>query len=76
MFPFNEYALVRGRQEDMLRQAANERLLRASQDGKGLYRTLVLWLGRHMVEWGKKLECVGEVKSVSASSTLPGSIDV
>jgi len=29
-----------------------------------------------MVEWGKKLECLGEVKPVSSSSTLPGSIDV
>ena len=76
MFPFDEYALVRERREDMFRQAANERLLRASQDGKGLYRTLVLWLGTHMVKWGKKLECVGEVKPVSASSTLPDSIDV
>ncbi len=76
MFPFDEYALVRERQEEMLQQAANERLVRAGQDGKGLYRTLILWLGTHMVEWGKKLECLGEVKPVSSSSTLPGSIDV
>jgi hypothetical protein len=76
MFPFDEYALVREWQEGMLRQAANERLLRASQDGKGLYRTLVLWLGTHMVEWGKKLERFGEVKPVCPSSTLPDSIDV
>ena len=75
MFPIDEYAL-RQRQEDMLRQAAKERLLRASQDEKGLYRTLVLWLGRHMVVWGKKLERLGEVKAVCPSSTLPGSIDV
>lgn len=76
MFPFDEYALVRERQEDMLRQAANERLLRASQDGKGLYRTLVLWLGTHMVVWGKKLERLGEVKPACPSSTLPGNVDV
>lgn len=76
MFPFDEYALVRQRQEDMLRQAAYERLVRAHQGEKGTYRTFVFWLGAHMVEWGQKLERLGTVKTASSSSTLSSSIDV
>ena len=76
MFPFDEYAMVRQRQEDMLRQAAYERLVRANQGGKGTYRTFMFWLGTHMVEWGQKLERLGAVKTASSSSTLSSSIDV
>ncbi len=76
MFPFDEYSIIRRRQEDLLRQAECERLLRTLQRSEQLHRTLALWLGTHLVKWGQKLEQLGTLKNLHHSSSLPGSIDM
>lgn len=76
MFPFNEYSMIRQRQEDMLRQAERERLLRSVRRSGQLHRDLANKLGIHMVKWGQKLEQFGTFKTLQHSSSLPNNIDL
>ena len=59
MFPI-EYVMICRRQEDMLRQAEHERLLRTVEVPRQwnwrLAQKPFNWLGTRMVNWGQKLE--------------------
>ena len=50
------YMMVRRQQEELLRQAEYERLIRAAKR-----KQRQNWLGTHLVHWGRKLERFGNV---------------
>ena len=49
-----------GRYKDLLREAEQERLVQQVLAGRekrdGFYRAALVWLGCHLVEWGKSLQ--------------------
>lgn len=59
MFPHNEYILVenqRMRRQEMLQEAAVERMLRHSPANTSLLDTSLAAIGRMMVQAGRRLE--------------------
>jgi hemerythrin len=60
------YKMFRRQQEELLRQAEYERLIRAAEReqrrNRRLYRNFANWLGTHMVQWGRKLEHFGDFR--------------
>jgi len=61
MFPNDRDLIVyRERYKDLLREAEQERLIRAAglrQSGhRRLHRTVAGWIGAQMVKWGRKLQ--------------------
>lgn len=63
--PIDYYMLFRRRQEELLRQAAYERMMRAARDERvqryQLHRNAATWLGRFLMIAGHKLERYGAV---------------
>jgi hypothetical protein len=63
MYPYNHYNAIRQRQEELLRQAEQERMLRTVRMEKLANRKVHLefvnWLGKHLVRWGQRPERLG-----------------
>ena len=63
MHPIDHYTTIRRGQEELLRQAERERMLRIARINKLVNRKAHLefasWLGTHLVRWGQKLEHFG-----------------
>ncbi|HLX58064.1 MAG TPA: hypothetical protein VKR83_13670 [Ktedonobacteraceae bacterium] len=63
MLPINDYAMFQRRQEELLKQAEIELLVRTAEDARPgaakFPRKCASWLGIHLVRWGQKLEQFG-----------------
>ncbi len=68
------YTLAQARQEELLREAEHERLLRAARlqqsRQRHFHRRWANWLGVHMVRWGQKLEDFGTLGEVCSASSI------
>lgn len=60
MHPIDHYTTIRRGQEELLRRAEYERMLRAvrvkSRAHQQVRVAFANWLGRHLVSWGQRLE--------------------
>jgi hypothetical protein len=63
MYPYDHYNTIRRGQEELLRQAEHERMLRAVRMKKLAHRKVHLefaqWLAKHLVSWGQRLGRLG-----------------
>ena len=63
MHPMDHYDTLRRGQEELLRQAEQERLARTALLKRKMnwtfHRKVANWFGIHLVRWGKKLERFG-----------------
>jgi len=81
MHPIDHYYTIRRGQEELLRQAERERMVRAASRKVGaglapalnqrLHRMFANWLGTHMVNWGQKLERFGAPGRFTNVSSVP-----
>ena len=80
MHPIDHYYTIRRGQEELLRQAEHERMIRAARrkqwPQQGLHQKFANWLGTHMVNWGQKLEQFGAPGRLQTYRELPKSIDL
>jgi hypothetical protein len=68
MFPGNAEYVARERQQNMLREAEQRRLVEMAQRGRpGAVRQLANWTGDQLVKWGTKLQ--GQSISLPAQPT-------
>jgi hypothetical protein len=63
MHPIDSYKMGQMRQEELLREAELERLVRAAMHHRSqrFHRRWANWLGVHLVRWGQRLESFGTV---------------
>lgn len=70
--PIDYYTLFRCRQEELLRRAAYERLMRAARDKQvphhQIHRQLATWVGMYLRIVGQKLERYGAVAGMRDTS--------
>lgn len=75
MHPIDHYVTLRRGQEELLRQAEYERMVRAAKLEKWTkqqhHRAFANWLGTHMVKWGQKLEQFGTHKAFESFPSAP-----
>ncbi len=74
MFPIYDYASFMRRQEELLKEAEIQRLVRKAE-GKNsgafrLSRRGASWLGIHMVRWGQKLEQFGTAGNRQCAASI------
>jgi len=73
MHPIDHYATIRRGQEELLRRAEYERMVRKANRKRGtnqkIYQQLANWLGNHMVNWGQKLELFGTSRKLQPTAS-------
>jgi len=75
MHPIDHYATIRRGQEELLRRADYERMVRKAirnnrRTNQKTYQRFVNWLGCHMVNWGQKLEQFGTSRKLQPTASL------
>jgi hypothetical protein len=68
------YTMAQARQEELLREAEHERLIRAARLQQPrqprFHRRWANWLGVHMARWGQKLEDFGTFRETGSASSI------